>query len=199
MGCSMPRDKDETLRLLADYLPAISRAIVGGARDAFDYDAPRMHKLRKVSRRNNTRDEIVDCLRAELDGMAGVRIDDHDQTTYFRILGTFNCRVKKADECGDVELAKTQTSFDFQCNDEMSGLGLPDVENLYFGYIDTSDPRSPTAAIISPAPDGIYWMEELLPPLADAPEITPRPADPEDGGDLVRIPQKPVEETTGTE
>lgn len=195
----MPRDKEETLRLLADYLPAISRAIPEGVRDAFDYDAPRLHKLRKVSRRNNTRDEIVDRLRAELDGLPGVRIDDHDQTTCFRLLGIFNCRVKKADECGDVELAKTQTSFDFQCNDGMPGLGLPEVENLYFSYIDTADPRSATAAIISPAPDGIYWMEELAPPLADAPEITPRPVDPEDGDDLVRIPQKPDEETTGTE
>lgn len=190
----MPRDKEETLELLEEYLPGIAKAIVHGVREAYDYDAARMHRLRKTTRRSCTRDHIVDCLRAEFDGVPGVHISDHDQTTTFLFCDALSSRVKKADECGDVELAKTQSAFDFQCNGDAAPLfDMPPIDNLYLSYIDTADPRNPTPSIISPTENGINWMHELEPPAAeDVVEITPVPPSPEEEGDeLVRIPQAP--------
>ncbi|MCF8710363.1 hypothetical protein [Rhizorhapis sp. SPR117] len=186
----MPREKDETLTLLADMLPVFSRAITDGVRSSFDHNAERSYFLRKVTRRNDIRDTIVENLRIELSGIPGIRIDEDNQTTYFRFHGIYTALVKKADECGDVALSKGQSAFLFHVNDEvMPTLDLPEIENLYLSYADTADPRSPIPMLISPNADGINWLEELPLPPPEIVEITPPvPDEPDDhSGGLVRI------------
>jgi hypothetical protein len=154
--------------------------------------------MRMVTRRNDIRDEIVENLRVELSGVPGVRIEEKNQTTYFRFHGLYTALVKKADECGDVALSKGQSAFLFHANDEViPTLALPEIENIYLSYADTADPRSPIPLLISPNADGINWLEELPLPPPDIIEITPIvPDDDDDHSDgLVHIPEaKPGKE-----
>jgi hypothetical protein len=186
--------KDETLRELQPFMAAFWRATSDGVRECFDYDASRLHILRKTSRRNNARDHIVDKLRAEIGSISGVVVRDENQTTIFGLFGRYEVKVKKADECGDVELAKGQLAWDFQCQRQHSF--LDPLTNLYLGYIDTQDPREPMVCLICPREGGIEWMEELRRPADGVVEITPHPVAPDEGDDLVRvIPVKLEEES----
>jgi hypothetical protein len=159
-----------------------------------------MHMLRTISRRNNTRDTIVDLLRAEIGNRPDVVVREVNQTTIFGLLGRYEMKFKKADECGDVELSDCQASWDFhrQHGPSMLGDDFPPLTNVYLSSVDTANPREVTPFIICPNADGIEWMHEIDRPADEAViEITPPITPPDDGGDdLVRVIPKPDESTS---
>lgn len=179
-------------------MEAFRLSTVEGVSECFDYDSGRLHILRKVSRRNNSRDHVADKLRDAIGSRPDVVIRDENQTTIYGLLGRYDLKIKKADEGGEVELGKTQLSMNFQCQAQtrFSGAEFQPIINLYLSYIDTEDPRDPTVVLICPKDGGIHWMEEIRRPSSSVVlEITPPPLEPDPAGDdLVRVIPKPEEE-----
>ena len=105
--------------------------------------------------------------------------------------------VKKSDEVGAVQLAKTQASFDFQSNEGQivfDGDVIPDVTNLYLGYIPNDEaPRDPSVVLICPCDSGTLWMHEIEPRAAVVVgEIGHSAPDEAAEEILVRIPEEPT-------
>ncbi len=203
----MPLDEFGSRERLAEMLPAFWTATQGGVQDYYDEYKQTAHIHRKTTMRSIMRDHIVHRLRGLINGHVQVEVVDRNQTTYFDCCAQFRVLVKKADEDGLVELAKTQTSFDFQCNEGQYILNpdvIPDVTNLYLSYVpNESDPTMPSVFLICPCAEGWYWKFEIEPPSrADFVDFT-RDGGPTPGAggeetevDLVRIPpeQKPQSE-----
>lgn len=187
----MPADETTALRDLDHLLPAFRASVVKGVRAYHSEYTKTAHRHRMTTRRSITRDEIVYDLRGELDGRPDVRVLDKNQTTLFVVGTKYRILIKKSDETGLVELAKTRNSLDFQCNEVQGDLFDEPPTNLYLSYIpDPNDPEEPTVLLICPNAAGYEWVVELQPPAAEiSGEIGTAPT-PSDEDDLVRIPEK---------
>jgi hypothetical protein len=191
----MPKSADDTLKDLGDdLLNVFHSSTLKGVREQLDLYPGTAHVHRKTTQRSLTRDHVVDSLRAGLHADPRVRIEESNQTTYFYVRDQYKMLVKKADELGAVQLAKTQASFDFQSNEQPSLFSadiVPEVTNLYLGYVPNEiSPRDPAVVLICPRDGGHHWMHEIQPPAAVvAGEIggVP-PVLPDEGDELVRIP-----------
>ncbi len=192
----MPKSKDHTLKDIEHLLGDLYSAAVFGVRDQLDKYTNTGHLHRVNTKRQITRDHIVDRLRSVIEGKDGVRIDDDNQTTYFYLLDQYKMLVKKSDEDGVVKLTKTQTSFEFQANEEQITFDtsvIPDATNLYLGYIPNDlEPRNPSVVLVCPSENGHHWIHELEPTAAFvAGEIGTSLPDMSDEEELVRIPAAP--------
>ena len=189
----MPLDETGSRKSLERLLPLFWKAVALGGKDYFDQYAHVMAKHRTTTKRSIIRDHIVDRLRELIGEDVEVEIDDENQTTYFRINGQFRMLVKKADEDGAVQLAKTQRAFDFQSNERQLPLDpnvIPEVTNLYLSYVPNLDsPQLPPVYLICPKDGGYHWRMEIeTPEGATIEDIgTHQPPPPADD-DLVRIP-----------
>ncbi len=193
----MPKSKEHTLTAITAFLDDLYGSAVLGVRDQLEDYPDTGHLHRTNTKRQITRDHIVDRLRVALDGKEGIRIKDENQTTYFLLHQEYRILVKKSNEDGAVKLTKTQTSFDFQANEDQFAFVsevIPDATNLYLGYVpNEQDPRNPSVVLVCPSERGSYWMHELEPSAAFiageiGPSITPDTSHEEE---LVRIPATP--------
>lgn len=199
----MPLDETGTRDRLSHLLDIFRAAVIGGVQDYYDkyQDVANVHRPTTV--RSIIRDHIVDRLRAAIHGKIDVRTQDKNQTTYFNCCGVFRILIKKSDEDGLVELAKTQASLDFQSNEGQLVLNpdvIPDITNLYLSYVpNPDDPREPSVFLICPCDEGWLWRFEIEPPAVKIVPIETPPGTPPEGesdNDLVRLPseQKPEAE-----
>jgi hypothetical protein len=193
----MPRSKEHTLKALQEFLDDLYSSAIVGVRDQIESYPDTGHLHRTNTKRQITRDHIVDRLRVALDGKDGIRIKDENQTTYFHIHNEYRMLVKKSNEDGAVKLTKSQTSFDFQANEDQFAFDsevIPDATNLYLGYVPNEhEPRNPSIVLVCPSELGCYWMHELEPSAAFiAGEIGSTTApDAGEEEELVRVPSVP--------
>ena len=193
----MPRSKEHTLKALSKFLDDLYSSAVLGVRDQLEAYPDTGHLHRTNTKRQLTRDHIVDRLRVVLDGHHGVSIKDENQTTYFHLHQEYRMLVKKSDEDGAVKLTKTQRSFDFQANEDQFTFDpevIPEATNLYLGYVSNDlEPRNPSIVLVCPSEHGSYWMHELEPSSAVIAGEIGAFTDPDAGAEdeLVRIPASP--------
>jgi hypothetical protein len=198
----MALDEGGSRDRLAHLLPLFWKAVTGGVQDYYEKYQDTANVHRPTTMRSIVRDHIVDRLRELIvDTVVDVQILDSNQTTYFDCCAQFRILVKKSDEFGIVELAKTQDSFDFQCNNQQLIFDtsvIPEVTNLYLSYVPNSnDPTAPSVFLICPKQGGYLWRIEIEPPAADIMPIPLSSGPPPSGDDqdLVRLPaeEKPSE------
>jgi len=191
----MPRDRDSSREKLDRFSPIFWEAVTEGVRDYYRHYELVAHVHRTCTKRDITRDHIVDRLRSALLSDPDVRFRDENQTTYLDLLGEFQCLAKKADEDGKVEFARTQAAIDFQRHEiQIHFPDIPEQTNICLSYApNLDDPLNPSVFVICPGENGPIWVYEIEPPAAEiaVPEITPATA-PDDGtgGDLVKIPSE---------
>jgi hypothetical protein len=195
----MPKGPDETKKQMARLLPVFHAAVTEGVRDYYHEYQTTARVHRAGTRCNIIRDHVIDRLRDALISDPDVRFRDENQTTYLGVFAEFNILVKKADDAGKVEFAKTQASLDFRRNEGQGGFeSIPDVTNLCLSHVpNPEDPMNPSIVMICPGENGPIWAFEIEPHSgaggATIIEITPPPPPPPpppsgSDDDLVRIP-----------
>lgn len=142
----------------------IYECVVEGVRDYYR-DHPHVnHKHSISSRRNVTRDYIVDRLRSVLGVEPGVHVFDRRQTTNFGIQSRYLARVHKLCESLVATLGHTQSSLAFEENRPSEALGndFTEATCVRIGYLPiAATPMDPRVFITCPRGRKNAWSVEL--------------------------------------
>jgi hypothetical protein len=147
------------------------------------------------------RDNIVDRLRASLDGQRGLHIRERNGTTYFSYLSRWQFHVRMLGEQRmGVALNRTQLAFAIQDNRDNAPLFGPlfqGTTKLYLGYVTPEDPEEVAVALVAPDGRRNAWVLLIDRPHAGAiVPILPTTMPPDDDL-LVRVPE--VKKISGEE
>jgi hypothetical protein len=179
-----------------DFGPILNRlheSVIEGVRDYARENARQASRYRPNTRRSMVRDNIVDRLRASLDGQRGLHIRERNGTTYFSYLSRWQFHVRMLGEKRmGAALNRTQLAFAIQDNRDYAPLFGPlfhGTTKLYLGYDTPEDPEEVAVALV--APDGRRNAWVLLIDRPDASAVIPRfpTITPLDDDLLVRVPE----------
>ena len=170
--------------------------VVQGHRDFARECAAQASKYRPNTRRDIIRDNIVDRLRAALDGRRGVHIRDRYGTTYFNFFGRWRLTVRMLDEKKlGVVLNRTQLAFGFQYNiDNFPPLGpmFQGTTAVYLGYLVPENEDDLDVIMVAPNGKRNAWDMLIVPKrrgdVVPLPTRGPPPAP--ENEQLVHVPEK---------